>query len=410
MDSLAFLHHHQVWLKLFYRRQLRGMWGVYLNELLRSLGMSLVGIFIPIYLYQLTGQITTIFYYYLIYHAIAVIIAPLAGKLMQRLGVDVTAILGTLLRIVFLGLLIAAKISPTWLWPSAFFWGLAVAFTWLPYHYTVVAEDDGDGKFGYEVARLALVQKLASATTPFIGGIVILVFGFTALYLVGIAFVAASVFPLLVDDFDNKHMAYDPAKLLPGITSRQNRPVMLSLIGQAFESQIYLVLRPVFVYLAVASTTQLGTIESVALLATVVVTLWAGKRVDQKGMGLMKIAAVTNALILMLLPFLTNPWEFFLHNTAYLLVSVLIWTPMGAGIYRFATGRRRLEFFIQREMVLHLAAGLVHGLLILLFGFQIVWYPVFALGSVGLFMTLLILRKVKDGQIEVGFEVRPATT
>lgn len=409
MSSWAFIHHHQVWLTLFQKRQLRGLWGIYLNEVFRSLGMSLIGIFIPVYVYGLTGQIRPVFIFYLIYHLLALVAAPFVGKLMQRAGVDMVAVLGAVLRVIFMGLLIAAQSRLSLLWLSAFAWGLAVATTWLPYHYTVVAEDDGDGKFGHEVARITIAQKVASAVAPFIGGLIIFLLGFNSLYIAGIAFVAASVFPILVDSFNKKGMDYEISHMFKEVLAKKNLPITVSLTGEAIESQVYGVMRPLFVFLALASITQLGSIESVALVATMLIILWAGAWVDKKGMGLMKIGVVINALALMLLPFFTVAWEFFLHNTIYLLVAVLVWTPFGAGVYRLATSGRKLEFFVGREIIIHLASAALYAVFLLLFATTVSWYLVFGFGSFGLLMTLTMLRKVKDGQIDIGLKVHPAT-
>src|SRR4030042_3164423 len=135
------LLHHQVWLKCLYKLRLKNLWGIYLHACFRNLGMSLIGIFIPIYVYQLTGSFLWVFLFYLIYHASDVLTAPLAGWFMRRFGVDKTAIVGTFLRVLFLYLMILAKDQPDLLNPAAIIWGMTIPFAWLPYHYTIVAEE-----------------------------------------------------------------------------------------------------------------------------------------------------------------------------------------------------------------------------------------------------------------------------
>ena len=407
MSGRLLIDHH-LWLKRLHFHRLRGLWGVYLNSMFRTLGMSLVGIFIPIYIYKLTSSLPTIFIFYLIYHTLAVAMTPLAGRIMQRFGADKTAVIGGLLRTLFLGLLIWSAEKRFLLWLAAIIWGKAVSFTWLPYHYTVVVKEDGDGKFGKEVANLSIVEKITSAIAPFIGGLVIYFFSFNVLYTIGMILVMASILPLLFDQFNKKAMHFNLKYVLKQMTTKKNRPVVLGLVGSQLETQVFVVIRPLFVFLILRSVAKLGAIESVAMFLSVMVAWWTGRWVDKKGFGLMKIGVTANALALLLLPFLSQVWEFSLHNSIYLIIAVLVWTPFGAAIYELAHYQHKLEFFACREIVLHGTGALMHLLLIAFFWLGVNWWLIFGLGSLGLLLSLKVLKGVRNVQIDQGLEVYPA--
>lgn len=397
--------HHQVWLKRLSLKRFKGLWGIYLHALLRMLGMSLVGIFIPIYIYKLTGTFASIFAFYFLYHFTVILTSALAGEAINRFGLDKVAISGAILKTIFLTLLILSGNNLGLLWLTAVIWGLSVSTTWLPYHYTVVAEEDGDGKFGHEVSYLQIVDKLGSALAPFLGGLLIFFFNFSVLYGVGIILVAFSVVPLLLDSFDKRGMDYRVKRVWQGLLQERFRPIGVGLIGYVLENRIFGILRPLFIFLTLTSVTKLGAIESVAILSTVIVVWWAGKWVDSKGFGLMKIGIFANALVWLLLPFLSSAASFFIHSTAYLLIAVLIWTPFDSAIYELASRQRKLEFFVRREIVVHTIGSLFFALMFILFGIQPNWFVVFGLGSISLFLCLAVLKGVKDGAARQRLEI-----
>jgi len=371
------------------------------------MGMSLVGIFIPIYIYTLTGEFIAIFIFYLVYHLTVVFTTSLVGLGMKHFGADKIAILGAVLRVTFLFLLIMSKNRLGLLWPTAIIWGLAVSSTWLPYHYTVVVEDDGEGTFGHEVSVLKVIDKLAAGVAPFLGGVVIYFLGFSILYLIGIILVTISVIPLLFDSFDKRQMRYQIGRVWQGLFEKRLRPVAIGLSGSVLEGQIFAIFRPLFIFLTLANVTKLGAIESVALLCGIAITWWAGSRVDKKGFGLMKIGVAANFFAFLLLPFLSLAWEFFIFTTIYVLIAALIWTPFDAAMYQFASQRRKLEFFVQREIIIHGASAAFFGLVWIVFGNNLNWLVIFGLGSLSLLVSLSILKGVKSAPPDKRLEIHP---
>lgn len=327
---------------------------------------------------------------------------------MKRWGVDRTAVIGALLRALFLALLILASNKTSWLWWAALVWGLTVPFTWLPYHYTVVAEDDGDGKFGKEVSHLVIVEKISTAAAPFIGGLIIVFWGFAPVYKLAIGLTLISAVPMLIDRFDKKGMRLDFSRILGELLSLKNWPFTISLAGTSLEDKIYGVLRPLLMYLGLISVAELGGIESAAILLSLIVTWWAGRWVDKKGFGIMKMGVIVNALALLLFPFLRQGWEFLLLTSVYVIVAVLIWTPFAAAIYEFASQGRRLEFFIRREMIIHSSSFLFS--ILLFFGFRqnFPWSISFSLGSLGLIMCLSVIKGVNHVEVEYRPEINKA--
>lgn len=393
MPSKFFIH-QQVWLKHLLEKRLKGMWGVYLSSVLRILGMSLIGIFIPVYIYVLSKQIQTVLIFYVIYNLTVVITVPLAGKLMEKRGVDFTAVVGAVVRAVFFVLMILSAERISFLFWAALVWGVAVPLTWLPYHYTVVSEDDGDGIFGNQVAYLTIAEKFTSAIAPFAGGLLIYFFGFNWLYTIGIGLVVLSVLPLLLDDFNKKKMRFNLKRVLKKMIKKEFLFFNLSSVGYGLESMVFQVIRPLFIYLILLSIPNLGAIESTAMVLNIFVAFWVGKWVEKKGFGIMKWGVVGGSLIILLLPVFKNTLGLFAVSGFYTLIALLAWIPYLSIIYAVSQKRRRLEFFMVREMILRFASGLFMLGLIFVFKLNPSWLLIFGFGSLGLLLALFILKDV----------------
>jgi MFS family permease len=406
VSTRHFFQRH-VWLKSLYKKRLHGLWGVYGSSFFLQLGMGLVSIFIPVYVYQLTQQISSVFIFFAFYSLVVMLMSPLTGWLVARFGLDTVAVGGALIRTLSLVVLILSGSNPNLLLLAAGLWGMCVPATWLPYHYTVIAENDNGGRFGKEVAKLKIVEKVSGALAPFCGGAIAFFFGFPVLYLAGIIMVAISALPLVFDQCNKKGMTYKWPVVFRGLVGGSDWLATVSFVGSSIETQVFTLLRPLFIFLSLASLPSLGGIESIALGISALVVLWAGQWVDKKGFSLMKIGVLANAMLLLLLPFLSSAWEFLLFGTVYLLVASLIWTPFDAATYQLAMRPHKLEFLVAREIAIHGGGAIFFVLLLLLTDGALNWFLIAASGSIGLLLTLTLLKRVNHAPSEYRFKIHP---
>jgi predicted MFS family arabinose efflux permease len=153
------LEHHKL-------QFLPGETGVYLNTILRSLGMNLIYIFIPIYIYNLTFKIEAAFWYFAVFH-LAVILSVLPiGFITTKIGTDWAGFIGGLLRGLFIFFLLLGKENPVFLLYSAVFYGIAIPFSWMSYHYSVVGAEQEDGLFGKETSWIKIWEQITGSISP----------------------------------------------------------------------------------------------------------------------------------------------------------------------------------------------------------------------------------------------------
>jgi hypothetical protein len=383
--------HHQFNLSFLSHFRLQGLWGIYLNIAFRDLGLALIDIFIPLYLFKITASLEKTFLFYALYHLMVLPASWFAGRVAQKIGLDVLEFISVIWRTLFLLALILAKIWPAFIWPAAIFWGITIPFCWLPYHYTVVSRCNSY-QLGQIVSRLDIISKLMVGLGPFLGGLVIFNFDFALLYFFAIVAFLISGVVIFLDDFDRKKMRLDFRKIIKRFLRPSLHQFWLGMIGKGIESEIATVAWPLYIFLMVSSYTVLGGIQSVSFLISII-TLWlVGKWVDKKGMTILNFGIVGNVLNWLIRPFLISGLLIFLSDLVYKLLSILIWVPFMTITYKKAAAMHKLEFFIQREWSLHLASGLTAVVMAFLVGrWHFSWNALFALGISGLLLCTLIV-------------------
>lgn len=369
-------------------KYLRGEQGIYLSGFLRSLGMSLVSIFIPIYIYNLTHSISAPFIFYALTHLFVIIFTIPAGWINHLIGVDLTNLLGSIFRALFLLFLLLAKNNLFFLNTSAVFWALAVSLYWLSFHYSLVGAEEEDGLFGKESSRIQIIYKISAGLGPLAGALIISSLGFSWLYIVALILVIFAGIPPFFDRFNKKGMRINLKKIKNTFFKTGHKRFNLAFFGAGFKDAVLTVFWPIFIYIIVDNYQTVGIIRTASLLVSLILLFWLGREIDKHGFKAIRYGIGINSLIWVIRAFLITPMALFLSDIAYSFGSILLWTPFDAFVYQSSLQKRKLEFFIVREITIHFG-GLIGCLLIALmlklgFGF----FYIFSLGSIGLAMIL----------------------
>lgn len=375
---------------------LPGYTGLYLSTAFRDLGMNLIGLFIPLYIYKLTGRIVDIFLFYALLHFwVVVFIYPVAW-LVRKFGVDLASLGGSFFRTLFIAGLLLAESQLNLLWWVPLVWALAVNATWLPFHYSFTIAESEDEKYGKEVSRYQIVSKITALIGPAAGGLIITKLGFQPLYYFAAILSFVSALPLFFDTVQASGMNLSPRKICAHLVNPKRRKFWLSLIGTQIESVVLGLGWPLFIFLSVRNYETLGIIKSGVVLVSIVMVFFLGRWIDQRGKSVMFLGTAVNSFNLLLRAFLKLPFSLFLIDSAYEVVGNLIMTPFDTAFYEEAIKMRKLEFMVEREFVIHLTGVifcLVIGLMVVL---KLPWFWIFALGIGGILMRNYILDGEKN--------------
>ena len=244
--------------------------------------------------------------------------------------------------------------------------------------------DDGDKKYGKEISRILVVEKITLVIGPIIGAFIIKTSGFSNLFLIGSVFVFFSGIAFFFDDFTKKGMDFSTSRILKDLFGKERRRVWLALSGVSLENFISSMLWPLFIYLHVGSILKTGLIQGFSLAVSMLLLLIVGKRIDKKGYAVIRFGLIILVLNWFLRIFISSGVEIFASNVFSELGGVFLWLPFSAWIYSRISKERKIEFLLEREIVLHIM-GVLLCLLLLMLRNYFSWFLIFVLAISGLF-------------------------
>ena len=163
-------HSHSFWFKLLPHEELKQ---IYLSAAIRSFSLSLVGLFIPLFLYHERGvSFSNTLLFYIFFSSIFALFTPLAAKFAARFGIKHSVLVSIP---IYLGFLCAIYLlSPTT--PNLFIMGsllgLSLALYWMGMNLIFHRASDHKHR-GEEVGKKLGYSILAAMIGPLIGGFLI---------------------------------------------------------------------------------------------------------------------------------------------------------------------------------------------------------------------------------------------
>jgi MFS family permease len=384
---LLFLPHHRV----------AGLTALYLNAFVHNFAMALVGIFVPLYLFKITGQLGPVFAYYLL-HSLAVVatVGP-AASCVSRWGLRRAAALGTLFLTTTVVLLILGGNKLELIPLAALFGGTAVGFYWLPYH-LIFAEDGKKETLGQEVSFMTILSRLAQSSGPLLGGLIVTLFSFKVLYGVAVALLLLSFLPLTVMMHHPIHHAPSWPELWHYLRGKVAQNWWPAWALSHFEVDVLDIAWPLFVFGIFGSYQTVGGVASAALLLSLVLLLLSGRLTDRwSKRKLLLGGALLTALLWLFLPFSLAAGSAFVVSLLLKSGRIFFYVPFDALLYAQIAKENvkgALTFLVFREWVLHGSRVLLFTFVIFLGGLGFSLNSLFYLAALALPLAAWSLRKL----------------
>ncbi len=311
---------------------------LYLSMMFRSLATGLVGIFIPIYLYQHGSPVWEILYFYAIVSTVQLFANIVAAYVIARIGPKHTVLLSYVFQaITMVGLVsMYAHDIPLPLIAAAF--GTANAFFFSAFHvdFSKVKHSMHAGK---EVSWVFIMQKAGAVLGPVLGGVIAYLFGSQYIFVAALVVLCLGIIPLLATAEPTK----TKQKLnFKNITAGQIKYDLFAYAGYSLESTITIVVWPLFVGIIVFRDNpyiQLGSVMSLSIIASVVFARAIGALIDKrKGRKLLHYGAAINAVLHLFRPFSNGFSSVLAVNLVNEAATVSYTMPFTKGFYDAADG------------------------------------------------------------------------
>lgn len=251
---------------------------LYASTTIAEFAKGLVAIFEPIYFYTLGFSVTDILRFYIVLFAIYFVTVPLGAKLAKRFGYTKGMMVGSVFLALYFILLILLKSEPGLFIYLALVGALYKSFYW-PGHHAEFARYSVHRESGREVSESKLFTSLANAASPFLGGLIIVAFGFPALFVAVTLITFISVIPLLLvpEQFTPTPFFYTDA--YHRLFTKKNRHSLLSHLAFG-EEFIFAALWPIFLFTIFPNYSDLGGLVTIATVISLVALLVIGEETD----------------------------------------------------------------------------------------------------------------------------------
>ena len=270
---------------------------LYTSISLKTFAISMIGVFVPIYLYQLGYGLVLIALYFTVYFIFRIGLNILAGEVVARYGPKHTISYGYVLVLVYLGMLLTL---PQYGWPL---WLLAlVAATEVSFNFVAVHVDFSKIKesenVGAELSHMYLLNKIASATGPLLGGLVAVLFGIQVAIIMSIVVLMFAIWPLMLSSEPTRTKQKVDYRAIKLNSELKN---ITSLAVTSISRQVNISLWPLYISIFIFSENvygMVGLVTSIAVVSSILMAKIFGKIIDDdKGGSLLTISAWFSAFI-----------------------------------------------------------------------------------------------------------------
>lgn len=306
---------------------------LYIAMMLKTLGLSLIGIFVPIYLYQLGHSLETIALFYFALFGIRTVTDNFAAWLTGYFGPKHMMILSHIFLVITLSLLLTLETTNWPLLLIAFLDALATGFFFVSYHIEFSKLQTAD-RAGSQLGTMYKVGKFASAVGPLIGGAVATFASVQVVIVMALVLIMASAIPLGLSPEPVRKRQHVTWK---GFPWRETKWDMISNMGLSFDQMACMLVWPLYISIYIFSENiylSVGLITSVGLGLSVLGATWFGKVIDRgDGRKLLNLGILTGSASHLVRPLINTAGSVFAFNLVNDSFSTAIRMPYTKGMY-----------------------------------------------------------------------------
>ncbi len=351
------IHKHALSRHPWRKVQINELTELYTSMSVRSLGFGLVGVFIPIFLYDNGVSLTHILGFYAFFFGLRLPLSFLAAYIVGRVGPKHTIAISTVITATFLCMLLS---FPSVQWPLAFMaftYTLANTLFFTAYHidFSKIQHSTHGGK---ELGWMIIFEQIGRGVGPVVGGILAGVVAPQATLVIAIGVLAASLVPLF--------MTNEPVKVHQKISFRgfKQTPFVRDFVAiGALNVQVVIMglFWPLLIAIAVFSENtyeKLGVLTGITVAISIFSTRMYGKFIDSnKGGALMKWGVVMNVFMTNAMAITTGVGGVVAASTLGQPALLAYRMPLSKGMYDNASinDKHRILYIVWMEIYAGLA-------------------------------------------------------
>ncbi|HEY8108434.1 MAG TPA: MFS transporter [Patescibacteria group bacterium] len=344
------LAHHAHYHHLRMNEMGRVVWAHFVS----TFGMSLVSVFVPIFLLKSGYTFSDVMLYLAALGLFSLPLQLVAAKLVVRIRANHAMALGIAGKAVFLILLMTLG-SESWpLWLIAMFWAVWRAFYWVAFHINF-SKTRSRKREGKQVGGAAALKTLAGGLAPAIGGIVATSYGIDIAYGLAAGLLVVALVPLL----HGQEVSVRRPVQLRLLHFRKVWRDLFANVSNGITTSSEIIMWPILVSFLIPSYAGIGILSSVVVLSSIAVSLYVGRREGKRGKHRYIREGVFVTTISDVFRLLAqNATHVFGINLFGGIGNSLYYTPFVTKYYDHADEEPRLEYLTAMEMAHEVAWSL----------------------------------------------------
>jgi len=245
---------------------------------LNSFAMSFVGLFIPIYLFNLGYSFQMVMIWMIIHHSSLLLFAFITVKVSNKIGLVYSLYIRFLLLLTyFLLLLFGLKDMPILFYIIPIISGAETAFYFIPLNILFV-RNTKEETMGKSMSRFFVIPKIVSMVGPLVGAFIALQYGFNILFVFAMFLLFFTFLPIVSLRSEKTDFIFSKEKFKE-IWNKNKQFFLPEMLYNLVDDAT--VLWSIFIFLQLASTLEVGIVGTITAVASIFFTLTLGKLTDK---------------------------------------------------------------------------------------------------------------------------------
>jgi MFS family permease len=361
----------------------QGLLALVAHKQLSHLASTLFGLFLPIFLFEFFGyRLWAPLLYGAAYYFLAFIFEPLGAKLMTKIGLKKSMMIGEILYLCFITSLLLKDFFPFWVAAilSLFFYVSQHVVYWVPFH-TAFAESAPRQKLGSVLGIMAAITSVVGVVIPFLSAWIITLWGYNFLLFLAAVMAAFSLVPIFLVSTIEEKFEFGFSETFKILFSKKERPLLVLYASEGAENAVGFLVWPLFIFLLVGGKyLEVGALATALVVVSVLLQILVGRLSDNwNPQKIFRWGAGLNSLGWLARMFVNTAAQVFFVGVFQSLAAILMNTPFEAIMYTRAADAGHFvdEYTVLREMALGFGRTIVlvaSAILVLVFGFPAAFF------------------------------------
>jgi MFS family permease len=371
----------------------------------RNTAASLSSFYKPVFLYQVAQTLPLldtgftdlqkgmilISFYYLTQRLVSGIINFIQAALTLKIGHQRSLLFGNLFKASWLLCLTYVGTNPWFIVLSAILAGVEIGFYWQSHH-TLVCRFSLEQEMGKSLAGFRFLGNFITMLSPFIGATIVSFFGFNYLFYISILLVFVAIGGVTQLELSTEKDEVNLKEYLDWMKEKAFKRLALAQMGRYFYD-ISVLLWPLFVFLILSDIVKVGHIYTISLFFAMLISLFTGQLLDKKKRIKLPffLSGGILSVITMLRIFVVSAWDVVIVDSSNRMLDNFYWLVHEKMWFTRGRGSQDFSYFVYREVNRSLGAIVFWALTLSFFlFFRFDWTGLFALGALGVLMSMLI--------------------